>query len=259
MLKNDTVFKGILTEIRKKDLDLDVTYEYMTMSGKITFEKNRVENVITLPARSKKERKRIKETKKQYRKELQENDEEEEEEKETKKKEEEKNEDESLTKEERQKLLDRFPRSDWPKDRYDRLSEQFRYQRSRKEQEFVEKWEDIKKARNQVEKNARMKLLEEFPPDEGWGEEKYKELQTQRSPHPGRSRPMMTSRERRFYENYDEWKKAYKQRQEEKKEEEEKKEDEKKKTESGEEQETTSSDNTEEGSTEENTENQNTE
>ena len=103
------------------------------------------------------------------------------------------------------RLLNNFPPDEgWGERKYQAIRQKQPWQISTRESEFLKSYEQWKTAKSLKEKEARQKLLEKFPPSNGWGEEKYKEITTRFirvgvNPH---------GPDKEFAGNFEDWKKA---------------------------------------------------
>ncbi len=232
-LDSGSQFKGSVVGVRKDRIRLDVSLENMSLSGTLTLDKNDMVRVSVLPELDESTQEQIKEAKKEYLKSLK---------KSVSKLEDssnggsEKKSDEAsksggegsgsetsgstsssggdsngekMTAKQRE-LLEKFPENEWNKKRLEEIKNKYGYQRTNREREFLNNWEELKKARSLKEKDKGKQLLKEFPPDEGWDEERYKHIKNAKGTLPGQARPVRTPREQRFLEVYDQWKEALK-------------------------------------------------
>lgn len=224
VLKNNQVFSGIIKAIKSDRITLDISYDDPVLKGIISFFWDDIKDIQQLRKLADDEKKQILSEKEQflkkYKKEIQLTQipspekappQEPEVKPEKPEKSKEEKEQERLL-----ALLAEFPLSKWNQTKYNEIMQKIPIFRTAEEQKFLEIYNDWLKA---VELNARLerqKLLEKFPPEKGWGEEKYRWL----------SRKFivigvaLTAEEKEFVDRFKDWQKAL----EEKKEEEKKKE-----------------------------------
>lgn len=110
------------------------------------------------------------------------------------------------------KLLEQFPSdAGWNKKRLKEIQEKNSAWRTEKENEFLVKYDSWLQAQEIKERAERKALLEKFPPEDGWNEEKHRKLV---------SKPIvlhirLTADEQEFVDQFSNWQQALEERTEE--------------------------------------------
>ncbi|MDQ7779972.1 MAG: hypothetical protein RDV41_09710 [Planctomycetota bacterium] len=201
VLKNNSTFKGEVAAVSKTKVTLNLSFEKLDVQGYMGFERREIKRIVFLEALTREEKSRIeagrmdlgggagsgegpaagtKEATKEDTKETAEK--------------------------RKQYLLDKFPASTWTADTKAEIAAKPASSRTQEEQEFLDCYDEIVKAREDTGKQSRADLLKKFPPDQGWGEEKYQELLKKELWITGVQR---TTEEDDFVVNYEDWKVAY--------------------------------------------------
>jgi hypothetical protein len=108
------------------------------------------------------------------------------------------------------KFMEKFPAETWNKKRYAELLSREASDLNDRERIFLKNWErlrDLRKRRNEL---MLKRLIELFPPDDGWGKERYKTIKNEKSLFGQGEKPARTRKERQFLDIYEQWQKAYK-------------------------------------------------
>lgn len=209
-LKNDRAFRGEIKALIPDRITLDISYDDPSLKGTISFFREAIERIAILTPLTQAEKKRelIRKRKEleKYRKET------------VKykpvlpkvKKEEtipsipEK----SKGKKEQERLLellDRFPaEAGWNEERRTDILEKNPTFRTSKEEDFLKIYDDWTKAVELKTYLERRALLEKFPPEKKWGEEKYQELSTRFI----RIGVVLNAEEKEFVDKFKDWQKA---------------------------------------------------
>lgn len=208
-LKNGKSFSGLVKTLTRAKITLDISYDDPDLKGTMTFDKKNIKDIKNLPRLDEAEKKRIISEKARrdeaYLKALKKQPPPGEEkpsevtEPPTEKTNEEKEE------ERLRALLKKFPpEAGWNEARKIDISEKMTLARRKEEQEFLEVYNDWVKALELKAKEDRRLLLEKFPQEKGWGEEKYLEISTRIARiHVGPS-----AEEQEFINKYEDWKRA---------------------------------------------------
>lgn len=209
-LKNDRVFKGEIKVLRSDRVTLDISYDDLTLKGKISFFREDIKNITILMSLTQDEKNkeliRKREQLKKYRRQVEEHRPVLPEVKkkeislaEPKKTEKEKEEERLLG------LLKRFPlEAGWNEKRRTDILEKMLVFQTLEEKEFLKIYDDWKKAVELRAQLNRWNLLEKFPAEEGWGEEKHEELSSRFI----RIGTALNAQEKEFVDNFEEWQKA---------------------------------------------------
>ncbi len=236
VLQNNTIFRGEIRWIAGDRLKLDVTYDSTHLQGFLMFKRTDIKRIMLLQTLSDQEKEKILE-KKSERLESYEQEvvarrdaqrdaavEAAQQEPKVEAKVDPKKAAEERARAKREELLAKFPPgANWSPERYADLVGLPAGSRSPEEREFVERYGEWLAANESSGKDERIKLLEKFPPEKGWGPDKHEELrvkelsnlhtgrptfQNGQRVNNGRTRPPMTDEEKEFYTRFEEWKLA---------------------------------------------------
>lgn len=102
-------------------------------------------------------------------------------------------------------LLEKFPPDKgWGKEKYNDLLQLAEGKLTEEEKEFLDKYEDWILEKKQAENKKSDDLLKKFPPDKGWGQEKYDSLSLQFAT----VGTTLTGEEQEFVDKFENWKTA---------------------------------------------------
>lgn len=209
-IKNGHTFSGIVKSIEKTKIVLDISYDSPDLKGKITFYKDNIKTIESLMSLTETDKKEIISAKNERQKNSQpDNNESNKEVTETG------NEEPKPTPEEKPRfesererllaLLEQFPPNEgWGIGKKDDIMQKVESLRSDAEKEFLKVFDDWTKGLALKEKDDFKALLEKFPPEKGWGKEKYQEITTRIA----RIRVGPTAEENEFVTNFANWEKA---------------------------------------------------
>lgn len=201
ILNNEASFSGEVKIILKNKIEIDVSYDESSLSGTIAFNRRDIREIIIMPPMDDSAKKEIKEQKEaatqKYQSELP-----------PKKTSGEAAEAAATSKDDEAlllSLLDKFPPGQvWNKQRYDEIKNTAPYLQTEEEKEFLGQYESWVQAQTFREKSDRRALLRKFPPENGWSEEKFKDL-TNRFTRTGVA---LSGEEQEFVNKYPDWIKA---------------------------------------------------
>ncbi|MBI5359231.1 MAG: hypothetical protein HZA48_01455 [Planctomycetes bacterium] len=195
-LKNKNIFKGTVEDISDSSIKIDISNFDEKMTGFIVLNKSQIKKIKQLKALTEKDIESIESKRTLFKEKYSGN-------LPVVSAKKDNTADESAK--DSKTLLEKFPPDKgWGKEKYNDLLQLAEGKLTDEEKEFLEKYEDWVLEKKQAEDKKSDDLLKKFPPDKGWGQDKYDSLSLQFATV-GTS---LTGEEQEFVDKFENWKKA---------------------------------------------------